>query len=260
MLAHLSALILTYNEAEDISGCLDTLKWANEIIIIDSLSTDNTLEICKNYTDKVYARKFDNFSAQRNFGITKATGDWILFVDADERVTPELKEEITNIITSNNHEFTGYFIPRKNILFNKWIKYSGWNNDKQLRFFMRGRGKWAGIVHEKVEVDGKVGQLTGFLVHNIDTRICDFVSKLNSYTNLEAQKLKEAKKPYKLRNLILQPPYVFFKCYFKHLGYKDGIQGLLLSSLMGIYWFLVYAKLWELYANQDSDNQSKATC
>ncbi|MBI3282687.1 glycosyltransferase family 2 protein, partial [Candidatus Curtissbacteria bacterium] len=186
----LSVVISAYNEEKMIEGCLESVKGlANEIIFIDNTSLDNTVKIAKKYTDKIYTRENDpvNLNINKNFGFSKATGDWIISLDADERLTPQLAREIKKATIDKN--VNGYDIPRKNIIFGKWIKHSIWWPDYNLRLFRRGRGKFAAKhVHEKLSVVGKVGKLENPMVHYNYQTVSQFINKLNkTYTESETE-------------------------------------------------------------------------
>ena len=242
----IAALVLTYNEEDYIKECLESIKWVDEIVIIDSYSSDETIKIARNYTDKVYKKEFFSFSEQRNYGINKIKSDWILSIDADERVSDELKNEIQREINKNINK-VGYKIPFHNHFLGKWIKYCGWYPDYHLRLFKRGKGDFGNNkVHEEVNITGEIGKLTGYINHFSYDNLSEFISKTDYYTNLAAEEMYEKNKKFKLIDLIIRPFWRFFKMYFLKKGYKDGSYGFILSSLYFIYGFIKYAKLWEL--------------
>lgn len=251
-MSSLSVIVLTYNESANILACLESIKWADEIIIVDSFSSDETLEICQKYTAKIFKRKVDDFASQRNFGKEKASKNWVLFADADERVTPELKEEILNKVNSNEG-FDGYFIPRKNLMIGKWINSCGFENNRLIRLFKKEKGEFTGIVHETVQLKGEAGILKNHLIHYSSNSIAEFMSKINFYTSYEAQVLFQRNRPFKWYKLVYHPTADFLRRYIRHRGYKDGIHGLTLCALMGMYSFLSYAKLGELYRQKHAN-------
>ena len=186
----ISTVIITLNEEENIKECLESIKWTDEIIVIDSFSTDNTVKICKNFSKnvKVFKRKWTGYSNQKNFGIKKAKYNWILSIDADERITPELKEEIKEVLSQKNKEeyYKGYKIPRKNFYFGKWIKWGGNYPDYQLRLFHKKYGKFKNIpVHEGVIVNGPVSTLKNPLLHYSYKNIDEYFKRFMKYTELE---------------------------------------------------------------------------
>lgn len=240
----LSVVIITKNEEKFIEDCLKSVEWADEIIVVDSFSTDSTFDICKKYTDKIYQREWAGFAGQKNFGIEQAVYPWILSVDADERITPALQEEIYKVLQDTD-TVEGYYIPRKNHLGGCWMRYAAQYPDYQLRLF-RDTARFDGReVHETVAARGPVGYLKEPMVHYTYQNIKQFMEKINKYTDLDAlERLK------KLTNI---PMYLFFylplrkfaSLYFYRKGYKDGILGLIVSGLSAFYVFLELAKAWE---------------
>lgn len=247
-MAKLSVVISAFNEDKKIRECLESVKWASEIIFVDNSSTDTTLQIAKEYTSKIYTRPNNlMLNVNKNFGFTKATGDWIISLDSDERITPKLKEEINERITDNSSHIKGYWIPRKNIIFGKWIKHTGWYPDYQLRLFKRGKGEFPGVhVHEMVKVSGKTAYLKSHIEHLNYETVSQFLLKLaHIYGPNEAEVL--IKKGYKSNWLdaIRMPTREFINRFFAKEGYKDGLHGLVLSLLMGFYHLIIFIKVWE---------------
>jgi glycosyltransferase involved in cell wall biosynthesis len=183
----ISAVIVTFNEEKNIKRCLESIKFCSEIIIIDSGSTDNTIKIARCYGAKIFFREFVNFSDIKNFGIQKAKNDWILSIAADEELSPELQTKIHSATEGN---YDGYFIRRINYFLGKHIRYSGWGNDYQLRFFKKNKGKFYGNVHEAVEVKGKTGYIKEPILNYsyIDSK--SYFEKMNRYTSIQAEKPK----------------------------------------------------------------------
>ena len=248
----ISVVVSAYNEEKMLEECLKSLSgFADEIILVDNSSTDKTNQIAKKYTDKVYVRENDpvNLNKNKNFGITKATGDWVVSLDADERITPELAKEIKSKI--KNSEFNGYEIPRKNIIFGKWIEHSLWWPDYNLRLFKSGKGKFAAKhVHEKLTLDGQVGQLESPMVHYNYQTVSQFINKLNkTYTESEAENYIKAGKTIGWYDAIRWPANDFVKTFFFQKGYKDGMHGLVLSMFQAFYAFIFFAKVWEKKEN-----------
>lgn len=242
----LSVTIITFNEEDNIKRCLDSIKEvANEIIVIDSGSTDKTVEIAKKYGAKVYERKFDNYSNQKNYAAEKTTGDWILSLDADEEINSELAEEIKKAIKTTN--YSAYSIPRKNIILGKWIKYTRWQPefDRHVWLWRKGRGKWLGEVHEELAVDGEVGRLKNAKVHYQYKKVSDFMDMMNRYSELDAgQRVKKGIK-FSYLKFFLDPIYNFLVRYIYRWGFLDGWRGFVLSYLMGIYHLNLWVKIWE---------------
>ncbi len=242
----LSVTIITLNEEDNIKKCLDSIKEiADEIIVVDSGSKDKTVEITKEYGAKVYEKKFDNYSNQKNYAAEKTTGDWILSLDADEEINPELAEEIKKAIKATN--YSAYSIPRKNIILGKWIKYTRWQPefDRHVWLWRKGRGKWLGEVHEELAVDGEVGRLKNAKVHYQYKKVSDFMDMMNKYSELDAgQKVKKGIK-FSYFRFFLDPIYNFLVRYIYRWGFLDGWRGFVLSYLMGIYHLNLWVKIWE---------------
>ena len=245
----IGALVLTYNEADNIKDCLERLDWVQQLVVIDSYSNDNTVKLAKECTTEVYKREFDDFASQRNFGLDKLETEWVLVVDADERVTLELKKEIVK--TLENSKAEAYQIPRKNYFLGRWIKYCGWYPDYTLRLFKRNNNRYSGLVHEGLDIRGAVNKLETPLIHYTYSNLESYLAKINHYTTLDAQKKYQAGQKKGLLYILLRPVLEFIKKYFLKKGFLLGAQGLILSILSAYYQFLKYAKLWEKYKVTD---------
>lgn len=248
----ISVVISAYNEQNMIEDCLKSLKGlADEIIVVDNSSQDLTAQIAKKYSSKVYTLPNDPvmLNKNKNFGFTKATEDWIISLDADERLTPELSEEIKKVI--KNKEVMAYNIPRKNIIFGKWIEHSIWWPDYNLRLFKKGYGKFPlKHVHEKLEVKGEVSKLENPMIHYNYQTISQFIRKMdNTYTESEVEHFIKSGKSINWYDAIRYPANDFLKTFFLEKGYKDGLHGLVLSILQSFYSFIVFAKIWERKEN-----------
>jgi len=242
----ISVVIITYNEQDNIKRCLESVRWADEIIVIDSGSYDKTLDIVRKYTNKIYIHKWKGYSKEKNFGILKAKNDWILSIDSDEVVSDELKDEIIKSI--KNTKFDGFFIPRKVYFLDKWIKHCGWYPDFQLRLFKKSKGRFdeSKLVHEGVKLNGKIGYLKNSLLHFPYKDLNQYFQRFNKYTTLAANELFKKNKRVIFVNLILNPIFTFFKMYFLKLGFLDGFAGFVVCFLSSFYNFVKYSKLWEL--------------
>ncbi len=244
----ISAVISVYNEEKNIKDCLDSVKWADEIVVVDNSSTDKTATVARRFTSKVFKRpNYKMLNTNKNYGFRKATGEWILNLDGDERVNKKLKEEILQAASSQQPAASGYLIPRKNIVFGKWIQHGIWWPDYQLRLFKKGKGRFAcKHVHEKMEVKGEVAGLKSPLVHYNYTSVSQFVRKMNDiYTDNEAENfIKEGKKIF-WYDAIRMPANDFLANFFARGSYKDGLHGLVLSMLQAFYALLVFCKVWE---------------
>lgn len=241
----LSVVVSAFNSEKEIEDCLKSVSWAQEIIVVDNSSTDRTLEAAKKYTDNTFTKQNNPMlNVNKNFGFSKATGEWILCLDADERVTPELQKEIKERI--GNSRLSGCWIPRKNIIFGKWIEHTGWYPDHQLRLFKRGKGRFEEKhVHEMIKIQGDTEYLKNNLLHYNYASISQFLGKLNIYVPNEAEQLINNGYKFKWQDVIRVPAKEFLSRFFAREGYKDGFHGLILSLLMSFYHLLIIATIWE---------------
>ena len=245
---NISAVISAFNEEGKIEDCLKSLKgFVDEIIFIDNSSSDKTVQIAKKYTDSVFIVPNDPVMLNRNknLGFTKAKGQWVISIDADERVTPELAREIRKAIPNASYE--AFELPRKNIIFGKWIQHSIWWPDYNVRLFKKGFGKFPlKHVHEKLGVQGRTGRLSNPLIHYNYQTVSQFIKKLdNTYTESEAENFIISGKNINWYDAIRWPVGDFVKTFFLESGYKDGFHGLILSELQAFYSFIFFAKVWE---------------
>lgn len=249
-----SVVISAFNEEKKIGACLDSVKWADEIVVVDNSSTDKTGEIARKYTKKVYTQKNDpqNIDIQKNYAIEKATGDWILILDADEEVSKELAEEIRNVLESPStslmaKSINGFWIPRKNIIFGKWIQHTGWYPDHLLRLIRKGKGKYQQRhYHEQIKVEGQTEKLKEHIIHYNYETINQFLYKsFIIYTPNEAEEKIRQGYVFSYKDAIAFPFNEFLSRYFAREGYKDGFHGLVLSIFMAMYHFAVFAYIWE---------------
>lgn len=246
----LTAIILTYNESTHIQDCLESLLFADNRIVFDSYSTDQTVQIARDAGAEVIRHPFENFAAQRNAALDSVRGvtDWVLFVDADERVTPDLAEEVRSVIASN--QYVAYRIPRHNYLFGKLTTGAGWYPDYQTRLLKVGKARYdpQRTVHEVVVVDGAEGTLSEPFIHYNYENISQFIAKQEKYVNYDAQIMFDDGIQPKPQNYVLQPLRHFRWRFWELKGYQDGLHGLRLSALMGWYELKKYLhlrKLWQ---------------
>lgn len=242
----LSVVISAFNEEHQIENCLRSVSFADEIIVVDNSSTDKTAEISKKYAT-VISQKNDPQAIDllKNTGIRKASGDWVLLIDADEQVSEDLKREISEILKSPKKE--GYWIPRKNIIFGKWIEHTGWWPDHQLRLFKKGQGEYkAEHVHEDLRLEGETDKLKNPILHHNYQSISQFLKKMIlAYVPNEAEEKIRSGYQFSYLDAIRFPISEFISRYFAREGYKDGFHGLTLSLLMAFYHFLIVAFIWE---------------
>jgi len=245
----ISAIIPTLNEEVNIENAIKTLGFADEILIIDSFSTDKTLEIANKYPVKVIQRKFDNFSSQKNFALEHTKNNWTYVLDADERVTPKLKEEILRTVKSPNGK-AGFYVYRTFYFIGKKIKYSGWKNDKAVRLFKKDECRYNGdLVHEVIKTDGELGFLKNRLDHFSYRSFDQYITKLNKYSWLQAKELKEKDLKVNAYHIVIKPPVRFFIHYVIKLGFLDGFPGFIISVLLSYGVLARYIKLWLLKRN-----------
>lgn len=246
-----SAVVSALNEEKNLKDCLKSLRFADEIVVVDNESTDKTSQIALEFTKKVFKQKNnpDEIDIQKNFGFEKAANEWILSIDADERVSDELAKEIKTILSakpSSIAQINGFWIPRKNFIFGKWIEYAGWYPDYQLRLFRKEKGKYTKRhMHEDITLEGKSAKLTGHIIHNNYDTITSFLSKTLVYAKNEADSLIEKGYEFSYFDAIKFPLSEFLSRFFARKGYKDGLHGLVLSLLMAFYHFLIFCFIWE---------------
>ncbi len=253
--ATISVVVTAYNEGERLSRCLSSVHWADEIVVVDSSSTDNTSAVAHRFTKHVYKQpNFPMLNTNKNFGFTKAGGDWILSLDADEVIPPALSAEIKEAVGRSDN-IVGYWLPRKNMIFGKWIRHGLWWPDKQLRLFQRGKGSFpAKHVHEYISVDGLTAELATPYIHYNYESISQYLWKMEHiYTENEVTNLVASGYHVSWYDAIRFPVSDFLKIYFAQEGFKDGLHGLVLSILQAFYSFIVFAKLWEKQKFTDQD-------
>ena len=242
-----SVCIICFNEERNIRRCLESVVWADEIVVVDSMSQDKTVETVKGYTDQLYQRAWTGYLDQKNFALSKASGEWILSLDADEEVTQSLRDEIRMEIAKSEPS-NGYRMPRRSFYQGRWIYHSGFYPDKQLRLFRREQGHWVGgRVHERVEVQGSIGELKNDLLHYpYQGVISGQLATVNRFSSLLAEDLYAKGKRYRLALLLTRPPFKFLEVYFLKLGFLDGLAGLIIAVSSAYAMFVRYVKLREL--------------
>jgi len=255
----LSVVVLTKNEEKNVAACLESVEWADELIVIDDHSIDKTVEIVKRYTDKVITHSLvGNFSEQRNLGLDNSSGDWILQMDADERVTEELKGKIIDIL-KNGSSLLAFRFRRANNFCGKFLTAGGEDSHRPLRLFKKDKARFSGDrIHEQLIVNGQIGQIDAAMEHYNFPDISHYVLTQDFYSGIEAGTLceKVGIMPEKAlrRGLSFGPGKLFFKIYEKKRGFRDGMPGLVFAILSAWRRFLIYAKYWELnkaYYNKD---------
>jgi len=241
----LSVIIPCFNEAHNIQALLETITWADEILLVDSFSTDDTLEIAKAFPVTILQRKYQYPAEQKNWAIPQAKHDWILILDADERVTPELKTEIQSIL-SGQPDKVGYWIGRQNYFMGKEVRYSGWQNDKVIRLIHKDHCRYEDkLVHEEITAEGPIGMLTSKMTHNTYKDISHFLEKVDRYAGWSARDYHEKTGRISPYHLVVKPLFRFIKHYIFKLGFLDGRVGLVISSILAWSVFLRYVKMIE---------------
>ncbi len=253
----LSVAIITYNEEENIKDCLESVKWADEIVVVDSGSADRTQEICRQYTDKVFTLEWTGFADTKQKAVNLTTHPWVFVLDADERVTKELKEEILNVIKDKSSK-VGYYVPRKNYFGKKWIKHSGWWPDYTIRLFRKEKGSFEPReVHEAININGSTGYLKNPLEHYTYKDIADYLKRMERYSTLAAKELYKKGRRANILDIVFRPPATFIRMFLLQLGILDGIYGIILACLYSRYTFNKYSKLKSLGKNKMSNAKAQ---
>jgi glycosyltransferase involved in cell wall biosynthesis len=237
--------VITWNEEARLRACLESVAWADEIVVVDAESADKTAQIAREFTERVFVRPWSGYALQKNFAIEQATGDFVLSLDADEEVPAALREEIEAVLADDGAA-DGYRVPRRNVFWGRWVSHGGLYPDWQLRLFRRGRGRFVTrAVHESVEVTGRVGRLRTALVHRGYRDVSDFLERANRYSTLAADDWVRAGRRARRRDVLLRPAGRFLSMYVLQRGFLDGWRGFLLASLYAYYVFVRSAKIWE---------------
>ena len=244
----LTVTVITKNEADAIADALKSVSWADELIVIDAESTDETVAIARRFTDRVYVRPWNGYIDQKNHAASLASHDWILSLDADERVPPALAAEIRTLL-DGDPPAAGYRIPRVSFYFGRWMRTTDMYPDYQLRLYDRRKASWAGqYVHESVHVnEGGIGYLRADLQHHPYRDLSEHLIRMDRYTTLAAKQMYEAGRRASVGDLLIHPPLAFLRNYVLKGGFRDGKSGLVISVVNSYYVFLKFAKLWEMH-------------
>jgi len=245
--ASITAIVITKDEERNIAACLESLRWVDEIIVVDACSSDRTVEIARQYTDRVFVRAWPGFGPQKNFGIDQAGGNWILVVDADERVTEPLREEIVVLLQSGPPaDVAGFEIPRRNYFYGKWIRGGGIYPDHQLRLFRRSAGRYDDVLlHERLQLKGTVARLENPMDHYSMANIGAHVKKMARYTTLGAGEKLKVRSQVTALDLVGSHLATIVRTYVLRGGYRDGLRGVIVALFAGMHTFVKYAKSWE---------------
>jgi len=242
----LTVTVITRDEAANIAAALQSVSWADEIIVVDSHSTDDTVSIARALSTRVEVREWPGYSAQKNYAASLASHDWILSLDADERVTPDLAQEIRQLLQKDPAQ-CGYRIPRVTWYLGRWIRSTDWYPDYQLRLYDRRSARWNGRrVHESVESDRPPGRLRHELQHYAYRDVSHHLATIDRYTSLAAEQWVSEGRRTGALEMFFHPRFAFIRNYLLRGGFRDGAAGLLVSRMNAYYVFLKFAKLWEL--------------
>ena len=238
----LSVIVITKNEAENIRACLESVKWADDIIVVDSGSSDATVEICRELGAQVYEHDWPGFGVQKNRALSHATQEWVFSIDADERVTPELKDQLIKAMEGGSED--GFYVPRLSQFCGKFIRHSGWYPDYVLRLFRRGKGRFSDdMVHERVILEGTAGRLSTPLLHYSYLDESDVQRKSEQYASAGAMQMFKMGKTATFADAPLRAGWAFIRTYFLRLGFLDGIAGYHLAKMNARTTYLKYQQL-----------------
>ena len=249
----LSIYMITYNNERTLEKALRSVQWADEIVVVDSFSVDRTVEICRQFTDKVFQRKWPGHQDQYQHAADLTVHPWIMFVDADEEVPPELAEEIRRELSKEKQDVDGFIAYRHTYYLGRWIRHGGWVPDCEIRLYRREKGRWAGELHAKVAVDGKMDSLKNPYLHDTYRDISDQIQTIDRYSRVAAEDMRGKGETFSLWKLLLHPSFRFVKEYLFKAGFRDGIPGLIIIVATMFYVFMKYAKLWELTGVKKED-------
>jgi glycosyltransferase involved in cell wall biosynthesis len=242
----LSVYMITLNNGATIEKALASVyKWADELVVVDSDSTDDTPQIAKKYTANYHRFMTTSQREKYQYAQDQCTSPWVLFIDADEWLTPEIKREIEDFVRGNT-EYDGFLVERKNFYLGKLIRYGGWYPDHEIRLYRKDKGRWEGGLHAKVSIDGKMGRLKNYYMHAPYADISHQIKTVDRYSGSFAEDLKASGRSFHLFNMIFRPIFRFFRDYIAKRGFLDGVPGLIIVASTMYYVFMKHAKLWEL--------------
>lgn len=244
----ISAALITYNEEDKIEACLESLKeLCEDIVVLDSNSTDKTAELSRQFTDRVISEKWHGYTRQKQMATDLAKHDWVLSLDGDEKLSSQLRQELMEWKARPNDSCDSYRLPRLTYFMGRWIRHTTWYPDWQVRLFRKSKARWVGRnIHEGVKAEGLQGEFSGHLLHYTYSSISEYLVQLENFSSLAAIDYHEQGGKIGVARLVLSPPTVFLKNYFVRAGFRDGIPGLVVSILASISTFFKYVKLWEL--------------
>ena len=247
--------MITYNNEETIERALKSVTWANEIVIVDSFSNDRTVEVGRKFTDKIFQRKWPGHRDQYQYAADLTTHEWIMFVDADEEISPELAAEIRQELNGKLEGVDGFFVYRRTFYLGRWIRCGGWYPDGEIRLYRRNKGRWEGGLHARVVIEGTVKSLKGKYLHYTYRNISDQIQTIDKYSRIAAEDMVQQGEGFSLFKLLFHPPFRFMKDYFLKSGFRDGLPGLVIVMSTMYYVFIKYAKLWESTRRQKGEKK-----
>jgi len=253
----LSAIVVCFNEEDNIRRCLQSLTWCDEIIVVDSFSTDRTVEICREYTDRVIQRAWAGYRDQKAFAHSQASREWVFLVDADEEVPAELRDEVQETLGRYGDRYAAFSVPRLVYYLGRWWWRGGWYPDYDIRVFRRDRATWGGLdPHEQILIDGKVKRLKHPLHHYTYRDIADHLQRINHFTSVSSKELRDQRQSWEWMDNLCRPAFRFFRSYVWKRGFLEGFPGFFVAATAAIYVFLKYAKLRELELGGQREERS----
>lgn len=251
----ITATIITLNESANLARALDSVRWADEIVVVDAESTDDTVAIARRYTNRVIVRPWPGYVDQKNFAASQASHDWVFSLDADECVTPALAAEVATVLAAGPRH-AGFRVPRVSYYLGRWVRSTDWYPDYQLRLYDRRRGRFAGrYVHESVRVEGEAGRLRGELQHYSYRDVSDHLRTIDRYSTLAARQMFEQGRRSGPLRMIAHADAAFLRNYVLRWGFRDGTIGLVVSALNAYYVLLKFVKLWEMQRRQEAERE-----
>lgn len=253
--------IVCFNEEQNLGPCLESAKWMDEIVVVDSFSTDSTIQIAKQYTERFFQRPWKGFGDQKNYAVDQVSTDWVFILDSDERISVELQAEIEEVLSASSKDGpVAYYVPRHNYYFGSLVLHAGCYPDYQLRLFRRGIGHLDDAEpHNKFMFSGDSAYLSCPLVHHTRPTLQSYFEKFSNFTTLAAQDRSRTKRHVRDTDLLFRPVFTFLKYFLVRKGYLDGMPGFLVSALSSMYTFVKYAKLWHMLEleSQASNQETK---
>ena len=241
-----SACVIVYNEERNLRRCLESVDWADEIVVVDAFSEDLTLEIAREFTDRVFLNAWPGHVAQKNFALDRASHEWVFAIDADEEVSPELRESVLLVVREDDDRYQGYRVARRVHYLGRWMRHCGWYPEYRLRLFRKRAGRWTGVnPHDRVAVEGATSRLEGDLYHYPYENLSAHFGTIGRYAEIWAREMSARGRRFRWTDLATRPLFRFFRMFVLKLGILDGIAGLVASGMGAVYVFAKYAKLWE---------------